>query len=107
MTLKGKDFLCPDAYMRDEPGKVWNTQKPNVKTKCVREILLGCGVWRWFEGGEGRACKNIISPNLSTQPVVSVLFFALHDYKALKASNHLLYAVNMSSETLGLRSSKI
>ena len=35
------------------------------------------------------------------------LFFALHDYKALKASNHLLYIDNMSKETLGLRSSKI
>lgn len=35
------------------------------------------------------------------------LFFCPPSYKALKASNHLLYIDNMSNETLGLRSSSI
>src|SRR5208337_4633614 len=35
------------------------------------------------------------------------LFFYPPYYKALKASNHLLYIDNISKETLGLRSSKI
>ena len=47
------------------------------------------------------------SPNLSTQPVFTVLRFPLHSYKALKASNHLLYSDSISNETLGFRSSSI
>ncbi|MGD6852612.1 MAG: hypothetical protein ACQCN6_11185, partial [Candidatus Bathyarchaeia archaeon] len=30
-----------------------------------RVVLWGL---EWFEGGEGRACKNYCAPNLSTQP---------------------------------------
>ena len=70
--------------------------------------------WFWFvgfgdlfEGRRERELKINCSPNLSTQPIFLVFVFALQDYSALKASNHLLYCDSMSSETLGLRSSKI
>jgi len=39
------------------------------------EALLGCGVWRYFEGEKGERAKKYDSPDLSTQPIVLVLFF--------------------------------
>jgi len=37
--------------------------------------LLGCGVWRLFEGEKGERAKIKVSPNLSTQPFFSFSVF--------------------------------
>jgi hypothetical protein len=58
--------------------------------------------------GRRESVLKSVSPNLSTQPVFQVSCVALLlAYRALKASNHLLYNDSMSSETLGFRSSSI
>jgi hypothetical protein len=67
----------------------------------------------WFVGlgdnlrGRRESVLKNDSPNLSTQPVFTVPAFSPPRYKALKASNHLLYNDNISNETLGFRSSNI
>ena len=67
--------------------------------------FVGLGVNLRGEKGE-RAKKD--SPNLSTQPGLTVsCLFRLLDYRALKASNHLLYSDSISNETLGFRASNI
>jgi len=58
-----------------------------------------------FEGRRESVLKINGSPNHSTLPSQTGFFFA--SYSALNASNHRLYCESMSSETLGLRSSKI
>ena len=79
------------------------------KNKKVGLVLLGCGVWRNLKGKKGERAKNMI--RLQTFPpnpcFLVFVFLPSISYRALNASNHRLYAVSISNETLGLRSSRI
>jgi hypothetical protein len=92
--------------------KQQNTQEKTAKNRNRhgrKKQKTGCWVVGLGDNLRGRR-ESVLksdSPNLSTQPVFTVLAFPLHSYKALKASNHLLYSDSISNETLGFRSSSI
>jgi PAS domain S-box-containing protein len=86
----------------DEKNKNYRKKHKKLKTRCW---LVGLG--DNLRGRRESVLKND-SPNLSTQRVFhGFLHFPSISYKALKASNHLLYSDSISNETLGFRSSRI
>ena len=74
-----------------------------LKNKGLVYWVVGFG--DLFEGEKGERAKNIIFSKPFHPTHAFGFVFALHDYKALKPSNHSLYAANIFGETLGFRSS--
>jgi hypothetical protein len=111
-------YLDPNRGSMQKPieGGLQKTKQQNTATKNYRKHTptqktenTGCWVVGLGDNLRGRR-ESVLkskSPNLSTQPGLHSSAFSPPYYKALKASNHLLYIDNMSSETLGFRSSNI
>jgi hypothetical protein len=118
--LKTRTHLEPNRKCIQKRGRggLYQTAQQNAEDKTAKNYrkqtqtqkrIAGC----WLVGlgdimrGRRESVLKSVSPNLSTQLVFQFFVSLLLAYRALKASNHLLYIDNMSSETLGFRSSNI
>jgi hypothetical protein len=74
-----------------------------LKNKGLVYWVVGFG--DLLRGEKGEREKLMFSKPFHPTHPFWFCFFALHDYNALKPSNHSLYAANIFGETLGFRSS--
>jgi hypothetical protein len=83
----------------------------NYKNLTGTQKTGNAGCWLVGLGDNLRGRRESVLKSVFSKPFHPARFqflrFPLHSYKALKASNHLLYSDSISNETLGFRSSSI
>jgi hypothetical protein len=101
---------------RKRGGDLHKTQQQTAEDKtdktCNRRKKTGnTGCWVVGLGDNLRGRRESVLKSVFSKPFhptrFSVFAFSPPCYKALKASNHLLYSDSISSETLGFRASSI
>ena len=109
--LKTRTYLGPNSYSLQKPiGGLQQTKQQTAENRRRRKKeTTGCwlvGLGDYLRGRRESVLKSDFSKPFHPTRLPSFVFFPPF-YKALKASNHLLYSDNISNETLGFRASNM